>query len=418
MLFILHTEYIWIYLNVHTLHISFFLGHQGTPPDPFYDPLEFLIQKAHEIGIEVHAWFNPYRARVGSTSKSGLAPNHMANRFPKYAYAYGNNLWMDPGAKVVQDHIVNVYNDVTRRYDVDGIHMDDYFYPYPVSGEDFPDDQTYGDYRAAGGTLSLADWRRNNINTLVERVNREVHAIKPFIKFGISPFGIWKPGHPAGIHGMSAYDEIYADAKKWFEQGWVDYLTPQLYWRIGPPAQSYPHLLDWWLQQNGKRHHLYAGNYAAAAIIKHWGVSEIVDQIKISRSRRNNLSLGNIQFSIKYFVHNDGGIADSFAKIYTYPALTPEMTWLNVTVPQVPQNVMSSGHTISWTMDTSSSTMYVVIYTELADSYGIYAVVPKETLSVMDVPSGYYAVCGINRAGMESDRVYVDVHDPESVLVG
>ena len=342
----------------------------------------------------------------------------MANRFPQYTYAYGSNLWMDPGAKVVQDHIVQVYTDVATRYDVDGLHMDDYFYPYPIDGKDFPDSRTYSDYKTAGGTLGLADWRRNNVNSLIRGLERDIHDIKPYLKYGISPFGIWKPGNPSGIQGLSAYDELYADAKLWFGEGWLDYITPQLYWRIDPPKQSYPALLDWWLQQNTQARHLYTGNYAAAAITKDWGVEELVKQVAISRSRRNNLSLGNVQFSIKYFVNNDLGMADAFSKLYQYPALTPEMTWMNVSGPHTPRDVQVNGRTVSWNADTSGLSMYTVIYKQQADAYDIYAVLPVMTTFISDVPDGFYAVRNINRRGTESSAVYVDVNEQTVVVIG
>ncbi|KAL4229417.1 hypothetical protein ACF0H5_012455 [Mactra antiquata] len=398
---------------------SYYLtGSQGKAPNPFWDPLAYLIDKAHNVGIEVHVWFNPYRARSGSTSHSGLAPNHMARRFPQYTYAYGNNLWMDPGAHEVQEHIINVYKDVVSRYEVDGVHMDDYFYPYPISGHTFPDTHTFNTYKSKGGTLSVQDWRRDNVNSLIQRIQSEIHAIKSYVKFGISPFGIWKPGHPVGIHGLSAYDSLYADARKWFNQGWVDYLSPQLYWKIEPPAQSYPALLDWWLNQNSQRHHLYAGNYAGRVVTDGWSVQEIINQIQLSRNRRESLCLGNIQFSEKYFSKNSHGIADEFKKLYPTPALVPEMSWLADVTPSMPKQVVGQGHSLVWSRDATKSVLYWAVYKSIADVWILETVVGADIVSISNLSSGSYAIRGVNRVGEESQPVYITLTEDSGTIIG
>lgn len=173
-------------------------GENGRAPSPLWDPLHYLIDICRPLGIEVHAWINPYRANLNPTS-DGLAANHMARVYPEYAYVYNTLLWMDPAAKVVQDRTVDVALDLVRRYDLAGLHMDDYFYPYPVAGWSFPDDRTYAAYVSGGGTMARDDWRRNNVNTLVRRLNTEIHAIKPHVKFSVAPFGIYRPGHPDGM---------------------------------------------------------------------------------------------------------------------------------------------------------------------------------------------------------------------------
>lgn len=323
---------------------------------------------------------------------------------------------MDPGSSDVQNFIVSVYLDVTRRYDVDGIHMDDYFYPYPVSGQDFPDAHTFHAYQQSGGHLALHDWRRHNVDSLVQRLQKEIHTLKPNVKFGISPFGIWKPGHPSGIHGLSAYDSLYADSKKWFEQGWVDYLTPQLYWKIDPPAQSYPALLDWWLQQNSQHRHLYAGNNAANVGRGIWDVQELVNQIKISRDRMSKLSLGNVQFSMKYFVHNNHGISDEFKILYPAPTLTPEMTWLNLPPPNAPTNVVGHETSITWSADSTGATAYWALYKRTADVWELQHVLKQDVTSATQLLAGMYAIRGVNRAGTESTEVTVQVHGQGSIV--
>jgi uncharacterized lipoprotein YddW (UPF0748 family) len=216
-------------------------GKQGQPPEPYYDPLQFAIDQCHQRNIELHAWFNPYRA--SNTGDDFQVAPHIAVTHPEVVYDWGNQRWMDPGAKVVQDLTYSVILDVVRRYDVDGVQLDDYLYPYPIAGQNFPDDKTYQAYKTSGGNLSLGDWRRENVNQLIQRLSVGVRSEKPWVKFGVSPFGIYRPGQPAQIRGLDAYDSLYADALKWLQQGWVDYLAPQLYWRIDPPAQSYPALL-------------------------------------------------------------------------------------------------------------------------------------------------------------------------------
>ncbi|CAF3246687.1 unnamed protein product [Rotaria socialis] len=301
---------------------------QGVAPSPFWDPLAFIIDEAHKRNIEVHAWLNPYRARTtGATYE--LAPSNMAKRFPEYAYPYAKNIWMDPGAAVVQEFIVNVTEDIVTRYAVDGIHMDDYFYPYS-DGTEFPDAATYAAYQEQGGHLNKSDWRRSNVNTLIQSMYIRMHAVRPKVKFGISPFGIWKSGVPAGISGLSSYDELYCDSRMWLEEGLIDYMTPQLYWQIDPPAQSYPVLLNWWVEQSAKGRHVYPGNalYRVSPSVSDWPLNEMIRQISITRSMRDHLALGNVFFSLSEIMNNVKGIQNALAILYQEKAIVPKMDWL------------------------------------------------------------------------------------------
>jgi uncharacterized lipoprotein YddW (UPF0748 family) len=258
-----------------------------------------------------------------------LAPTSMAKRFPQYAYPYAKNIWMDPGAVVVQEFILNVTEDIVSRYSVDGIHMDDYFYPYS-DGTEFPDAATYAAYQAQGGTLDKDDWRRSNVNTLIQSMYTRMHAIRPKVKFGVSPFGIWKSGVPAGISGLSSYDSLYCDSRMWLEQGLVDYLTPQLYWQIDPPAQSYSALLNWWVEQSAKGRHVYPGNalYRTASSSSDWPINEMIRQIAITRSMRDRLALGNVFFSLSELMENVKGIQNILSILYQQKAIVPKMNWL------------------------------------------------------------------------------------------
>lgn len=303
-------------------------GTHGVAPSPSWDPLLFIITEARKRNIEVHAWLNPYRARTSGATYQ-LAANSMAKRFPTYAYTYNKFIWMDPGAREVQQFIVNVTEDIVRRYDVDGIHMDDYFYPYS-DGTEFPDGNTYAAYQKAGGKLSKSDWRRSNVNTLIQSMNTRIHAIRPKVKFGISPFGIWKSNVPSGIVGLSSYDTLYCDSRLWLEQGWVDYLVPQLYWSIDPPAQSYRTLLTWWIQQSSKGRHIYGGNalYRMSSTDQNWPVTEIVRQVNVTRSNRDRLALGNVFYSTRQIMQNVKGIQTELAKLYPEKVNVPKMSWL------------------------------------------------------------------------------------------
>ena len=236
---------------------------------------------------------------------------------------------MDPGAADVQAFILNVTDDMVRRYAIDGIHMDDYFYPYS-DGTEFPDAATYAAYQTQGGQMNLSDWRRDNVNTLIKSMYTRMHAIRPKVKFGVSPFGIWKSGVPEGITGLSSYDSLYCDSRLWLQEGWVDYMTPQLYWAIDPPAQSYPVLLKWWVEQSSKGRHVYAGNaiYRMSPSSSDWPVSEILRQIDITRSLRRSLALGNVFFSLTEIMQNLKGIENQLAAVYQQKAIVPKMPWL------------------------------------------------------------------------------------------
>jgi uncharacterized lipoprotein YddW (UPF0748 family) len=306
--------------------------HTGTMGrSPGYDPLAFAVEEAHGRGLELHAWFNPYRARHPS-AKSEAPKDHITQARPDIAKPYGKHHWMNPTHGDVQEHSLAVILDVVKRYDIDGIHIDDYFYPYKEKDAGgkvipFPDDDTWAAYQKSGGKLSRDDWRRDAVNSFVRRMYAEAKKAKPWVKVGISPFGIWRPGNPPGIAGLDQYAELYADAKLWLNEGWVDYFTPQLYWPIAQQKQSFPKLLDWWRAQNTKKRHLWPGLYTSrvSGAAKGWKAKEIADQIATTRKYPDP---GVIHFSMKALLKNTGGIADELAKVYAEPALVPESPWL------------------------------------------------------------------------------------------
>ncbi len=279
---------------------QFLSGTQGVSPG--YDPLEFAITEAHARGIELHAWMNPFRA--SASADTTLAPNHVAKLHPEWVRRFGTQLWLDPGEPAARDYVISVMSDVVRRYAVDGLHIDDYFYPYPKPGLTFSDDATFARH---GAGKDRGDWRRQNIDRFVETMYRSVKAIRPNARVGISPFGIWRPGVPEGIEaGLDAYGQLFADSRRWLAQGWCDYLAPQLYWSIQPGKQSFPALLEWWrAQSNGKP--VWPG-IASDRIGAARPAQEIVEQIALTR--KGTTSPGHIHWSMKALLKNQGGIAD------------------------------------------------------------------------------------------------------------
>ncbi|MGA1123615.1 MAG: glycoside hydrolase family 10 protein [Chthoniobacterales bacterium] len=288
----------------------FLTGTQGK--DPGYDPLDFCIGEAGKRGIRVHAWFNPYRASVKAGSP--LASNHMARRYSRYAYKVGSVVCMDPGSKEVQDHVVKVVGDVARRYKVAGIHFDDYFYPYPSVGR-LPDSKTYERYRAGGGSLSIGDWRRDNVNRLIARSSQAAKEARPGIAFGVSPFGIYTKGQPSTVKaGLDQLNEIYADPLKWMRSGWVDYIAPQLYWKDSSP-QSFTELLKWWRSPsvNPRRVPVYPGIAAYRMSEQGWPAQEIVRQVALSRTVGSGPS-GHAFFRMANMANNTKGVSTMLKK--------------------------------------------------------------------------------------------------------
>jgi uncharacterized lipoprotein YddW (UPF0748 family) len=303
---------------------EYLTGTMGKAPSPFYDPLAFAITEAHRRGLELHAWFNPYRA-LHFSAKSPPSANHILRTHPELVKKYGRYYWLDPGEPAVRDYSLGVVLDVVKRYDIDGVHFDDYFYPDPAEGgsePDFPDAGSWREQAATAG-LSRDDWRRHNVDIFVERTYFSIKALKPWVKFGISPPGIWRPGNPPQIKGMDAYLKIYADSRRWFSSGRVDYLAPQLYWPIESREQSFGALLTWWTQQNPKHRLLWPGLYVARA--SQWKPDEIPNQIRLTRNQPG--VSGYLCYNTSSLVNNRT-LSDAFEnEINIQPALVPAMTW-------------------------------------------------------------------------------------------
>lgn len=311
---------------------SYYLtGNQGTPPSPFYDPLEFAVEEAHKRGMELHAWFNPYRA-VRSVGSYPLSPNHVSIQHPDWILTFGTLKMLDPGLPQVREYVARIVTDIVRRYDVDGVHADDYFYPYPPNQITNQDDSTFARYPR--GFTDRGDWRRDNVNLLIRMIRDSVRAVKPHVKFGMSPFGIWKNGVPPGITGLDAYSVIYCDAIAWLRQGTIDYLTPQLYWRIGG-GQDYNALSRWWsdsVAYYGR--HFYPGKIFGSS----YAPTELPNQVRIDRA--NPQTWGSVFFRASFFLSNTLGFAETCrTDFYRYPALHPTMRWKDTVVPYPPRAI-------------------------------------------------------------------------------
>ena len=309
-------------------------GSQGTAPFPYYDPLEFAIDEAHKRGMELHAWFNPYRAER-SVDNYPNASNHVTVLHPDWVIQISTFKFLDPGLPMVRDYVTSVIYDIVSRYDVDGIHADDYFYPYPPNQISNQDAATFAAYPR--GFTDIKNWRRDNVNLLIAQVNDTIQSVKPWVKFGMSPFGIWKNGVPPGITGLSAYDDIYCDAIAWLHNRSIDYLTPQLYWPFGG-GQDYAKLQPWWADSvaaNGR--HFYPG-HAYYRIASWTNPSEMPNQIRFDRN--NPRVQGGVFFRAKNFPENPKGVTDTLRNdLYRYISILPTMNWKDVVVPNPPQNL-------------------------------------------------------------------------------
>ncbi len=317
-------------------------GEQGRGPDPYYDPLHFAVEEAHERGIELHAWFNPYRADRGSSYAK--AASHVTRTHPEWILPFGSLRILDPGRAAVRDHLVGVIMDVVRRYDIDGVHFDDYFYPYPTLTRRFSNEDSVTFSEESRGVTDLNDWRRSNVDLLIAQLADSIRAEKPDIKFGISPFGIRRPGQPFGINGMDAVNQIWADPLAWVKAGTVDYLVPQLYWPFGG-AQDYGKLVRWWADYTGGVH-LYTGNAlhrtdSGTFSRMLFSPEEIPNQLRYNRSISN--VLGAVFFRAQSITHfYSYGIVEVLTQdLYRNAVLTPPMEWKVSTPPAIPQNLRS-----------------------------------------------------------------------------
>lgn len=398
---------------------SYFLtGVQGKAPEPFYDPLQFWVEAAHDRGLELHVWLNPYRAHHpngGPVTDSSIVKRKPELVLPLKEQGYW---WFDPSLPGTKKHATDVVMDIVRRYDIDGVHFDDYFYPYREynKGEDFPDSASWSNYVAHGGKLSRNDWRRDAVNDFISNLYKEIKKEKNYVKFGLSPFGIWRPGYPEGICCFDQYDILYADAKLWLNKGWVDYFSPQLYWPISRMSTSFPLLLGWWKDQNTMKRHLWPGINVGDTSMR--STTETINQIMIDRGMIPE-SKGVIHWSIGQDQKSTNLQNALMTGPYKNGALVPASPWLDNTAPEAPQvQVRTVGDflKIDW-VETGNDFRFVVYY-----QYGStwsYAVmnrndrsttIPKTKASGnQKLPLRQIAVTSVSRTGNESSRNMISI---------
>lgn len=337
-------------------------GTPGKAPHPFYDPLEFWIDQCHRRNMEFHAWLNPFR--VAQNASEPLAANHIAFKHPDWIVNYGGKLYFDPGLPQTSEFVVKVVNDIVARYDVDAIHFDDYFYPYPLK-EDFPDSISFAHYNRGFLLAQKADWRRDNVDRIIRTLGENIKKTKPWVKFGISPFGVWrnKADDPEGSQttaGTTNYDHLYADILQWQKKGWIDYCLPQLYWQIGHAAVDFQTLSNWWASHAYNRA-MYIGHSVykleANSLIPEWkDPNQLVKQIQMIRQIPQ--IGGSAFYSSIHFKRDLFGFTESLQNItYKHPALVPSMPWIDNKAPQSPRRFRKRGHKLKWKTDQSINEM-------------------------------------------------------------
>ncbi len=336
-------------------------GQSGVGPSPSYDPLAFAVQAAHARGLQLHAWFNPFRAALPGVP-GRAASTHVTRQHPDWVVKYGTQTWIDPGNPAARKYVLETILDVARRYDVDGIHLDDYFYPYRESHTytrrvhkkrvrvteeiAFPDARSWKRYGVARGFTDRDAWRRANIDDFVQSLYAGVKAIKPTMVVGISPFGIWRPGSPSGVTGLDSFSEIYADSKRWLAQGWVDYLAPQLYWQVDGVQDRFRALDSWWLGENPMKRFVWPGLYTSRVFggLDSWPTDEIETQIATIRDARTGTAEapGHVHFRLSALLADNERVARSLADEYAQRALVPAFTWLGASPPPAPSLATTS----------------------------------------------------------------------------
>ena len=369
----------------------FLTGVQGKAPEPNWDPMQFMIDECHKRGMEFHAWINPYRTKT--TLKSELAPNHVYNIHPEWFVTYGDQLYFDPALPESRRHICMVVSDIVSRYDVDAIHMDDYFYPYPIKGKDFPDDASFA--RFGGGFSNKGDWRRSNVNVLIKKLHETIREIKPWVKFGVSPFGIYRneSSDPLGskTKGLQNYDDLYADVLLWAREGWIDYNIPQIYWHIGHPVADYETLVKWWAR-NTENRPLFIGQSVMNTVQNADPKNPSINQLprKMALQRAYQTIGGSCQWPASAVVENAGKYRDALiAEYHKYPALPPVFDFMDNEAPAKVRKMKpvwtEDGYILFWTAPKYKEEM------NRAVQYVVYRFNDKEKVNIDD-PSHIVAI--------------------------
>ncbi len=369
----------------------FLSGQQGMPPSPYWDPLQWMIDQCHARQMELHAWINPYRAKTKGTT--AVAVTHITNTHPEWCFDYDGMKILNPGVPQNRDYICQVVSDIVTRYDVDGIHMDDYFYPYPVAGQIIPDDAQYN--MNSNGIADRGDWRRHNVNLFIQQLYHTVHQLKPWVKVGISPFGIYRNKRSSVIgsqtNGLQNYDDLYADVLMWVNNGWLDYCVPQIYWEIGNRAADYETLIRWWAQYAAARP-LYIGEdverTAKAADLhnpqQHQQAAKAALHAQLPTVR------GTVLWYAKAAVDNPGNYATMLRHEYwRYPALQPQMPFIDNKAPGKPRSLRpvwtADGYVLFWTAPKGKT------WDDVATRYVVYRFAKGERFNIDD-PSHIVAI--------------------------
>jgi len=402
-------------------------GVQGKAPSPYYDPLQFMIEETHKRGMEFHAWCNPYRA-VYAVGKSSISPTHITRLHPEWFLNYGGTRYFDPGNKEVQQYVVAVIRDIVRRYDVDALHFDDYFYPYRIAGKEFPDDASYAKY---GNGMSREDWRRSNVDSIILQLSTMIKQEKKYCKFGISPFCVWRNSSkdPEGSEtqaGQTNYDDLYADILLWLKKGWIDYVAPQLYLEIGYKRADYSVLLPWWGKHTyGRQCYIGLAIYRAGSNAAWRDRTQLTRQIRLMRN--TDSIQGAIYFSSRSFENNPNGWSDSLQlTYYNYPALIPPMPWIDSTKPHEPfahneYNKKEAVQTVWMAKGANEDTLrgYALYRSETPlcdiDSMEVFQFIPYDPVAGFHIRAYsqdpgkkyYYFATAVSRTNMESPPIAI-----------
>ena len=392
---------------------SIFLTEGGKAPNPYWDPLKFITDEAHARGMELHAWLNPYR--VTSSAKQTVSQGHIYYKHPERFVKYDGKIYFDPGIPENREYIEKIVADIVSRYDIDGIHFDDYFYPYPVKNIPFPDNKSYAKY---GKGKKKDDWRRENVNLLIKNLSAKIKSLKPWVRFGVSPFGIWRNNkndtRGSATNGLENYSELYADVLLWSEKGWIDYLIPQIYWEREHPRASYDVLVDWW-NNNANNRHVYIGQHTEVTMNKpdidgSKEKSQLKSKIEMTRNAPN--IDGSCWWPAYTVTNNYSGVADSLKLVHhSSVAIVPSYSWLSSSLPESPSDLKLNGTSLSWSSTEpsghiSDGVRFVVYRFDNDDSFdlenadNIIAVTSAKNIHV--TTPGYYVVTALDRVNNES----------------
>jgi uncharacterized lipoprotein YddW (UPF0748 family) len=406
-------------------------GAQGKVPEPFYDPLEFAINECRKRGLDIHAWLNPYRAVTDTSNITAL--NHISRIHPEWFLTYGKTVYFDPGLQETRDYVAGVVSDIVRRYDIDAIHMDDYFYPYRIAKVSFPDDSSFVSYPRGFTPEQKDDWRRDNVNLIIKQLSDSIKAIKPWVEFGISPFGVWRnsdkdPLGSATKAGVTNYDDLFADILLWQKNGWIDYITPQIYWHRGFRVADYTVLSEWW-SHNSDGCRLYIGQapyrIGRKVSAREWRTSrEIVKQTELNRTFPN--ISGSMFFSAKVFKKNPLRLKEKITRnVYRYPALPPSNNRIVPVIPQRPSEAIIKTYDgslyLSWKKENNTKKFVVYKfrkgkYADMNNPENIFMVTSGTSVSFKsdrksDVSKYVYYITSQSQTNTESEPEYFKLSD-------